>query len=103
MVSRRVVIHSIARVWRTYLVVCGFMTVIGLTLMVFHVVLALDSLLAHFYSFALKLWGAIASMRLLGLLFRSHKSRLGWFCGNPQRGRYCESRKPHDINLYYCP
>jgi hypothetical protein len=79
MVSPRVVIPSIARVLRPYLVVCGFMTVIALTLVVFRVVFTGGSLLAHFAGVALKLWGAMASMRLLGLLYRTHKSRLGWF------------------------
>ncbi|HXI85522.1 MAG TPA: hypothetical protein VNL17_15685 [Verrucomicrobiae bacterium] len=78
-VSPRVVIPSIARVWRPYLVVCGFMTVIGLTVMVFRVVVTPGSLLEHFGGVALKLWGGMASMRLLGLLYRTHKSRLGWF------------------------
>lgn len=27
----------------------------------------------------LSLWGAMASMRLLGLLYRAHKEELGWF------------------------
>ena len=37
------------------------------------------SLLAHFIAVFLSLWGAMASMRLLGLLYRAHKETLGWF------------------------
>jgi len=38
-----------------------------------------DSLVAHFTAVFLKLWSAMASMRLLGLLYRAHEATLNWF------------------------
>jgi hypothetical protein len=78
-VSPRMVVPSISRVLRPYMMVCGFMTLIGLSLVVFRVVFTRGSFLVYFGGVALKLWGAMVSMRLLGLMYRTYKSRLGWF------------------------
>ena len=75
----RLVIPAIARVLRPYLTVCGFMVLTGLVRVGFGVVFTGGSLLAHFIAVFLSLWGAMASMRLLGLLYRAHKETLGWF------------------------
>jgi hypothetical protein len=75
----RLVIPAIARVLRPYLTVCGFMVLTGLVRVGFRAVFTGDSLLAHFTAVLLSLWGAMASMRLLGLLYRAHQEKLGWF------------------------
>jgi hypothetical protein len=75
----RLVIPSIARVLGPYLVVCGFMLLTGLVRVGFSTAFTGDSLLAHFTAVLLRLWGGMVSMRLLGLLYRTHKEKLGWF------------------------
>jgi len=75
----RLVIASIVRVWRPYLAVCGFMVLMVLVRLAFAAAFPGDSLLAHFTMVLLKLWSAMASMRLLGLLYRAHETTLGWF------------------------
>ncbi|HTS20065.1 MAG TPA: hypothetical protein VMP11_20995 [Verrucomicrobiae bacterium] len=78
-VNPQIVLPSIARVLRPYGLVCAFMILVGLVQVAFRVTFAPDSLFGHFVGVTLKLWGSIASMRLLGLLYRMHKSELAWF------------------------
>jgi len=78
-VDPRLVMPSIARVWRPYLAVCGFMVLTVLVQLAFAVIFAGGSLLAHFTAVFLKLWSAMAGMRLLGLLYRTHEATLRWF------------------------
>ena len=78
-VDPRLVIPAIKRVLKPYLVVCGFMVLVGLVQVGFRAAFSAESLLAHFTAVLLKLWGAIVSMRLLGLLYRAHKEKFGWF------------------------
>ena len=75
----RLVVPSIVRVWRPYLAVCGFMMLMVLVQLAFAAVFTGDSLLAHFTVVFLKLWSAMASMRLLGLLYQAHEATLNWF------------------------
>jgi hypothetical protein len=75
----RLVIPSIVRVLRPYLVVCGFMVLTGLVRVGFGLAFHGNSLLVHFTGVFLRLWAAMVSMRLLGLLYRAHKEKLGWF------------------------
>ena len=75
----RLVIPSIARVFRPYLTVCGFMVLIEMIRVGFRTIFTGNSLTAHFTAVFLSLWGAMVSMRLLGLLYRAHKEELGWF------------------------
>ena len=75
----RLVIPSIARILRPYLTVCGFMVLIGMIRVGFRTVFTGNSFTAHFTTVFLSLWGAMVSMRLLGLLYRAHKEKLGWF------------------------
>ena len=75
----RLVIPAIARVLRPYLTVCGFMVLTRLVGMAFRALFTGHSLTVHFIPVFLSLWGAMASMRLLGLLYRAHQKKLGWF------------------------
>ncbi|HVM60517.1 MAG TPA: hypothetical protein VMV72_06570 [Verrucomicrobiae bacterium] len=78
-VDPRLVIRSIARVLRPYATVCGFMVLMTLVRVAFRALVPDNLLLGHFVGVTLKLWGAVASMRLLGLLYRAHQSTLAWF------------------------
>ncbi len=75
----RLVIPSIVRVLGPYLAVCGFMVLTGLVQVGFRAMSPDHSLLAHFTAVFLNLWAAMVSTRLLGLLYRGHKAKLGWF------------------------
>jgi hypothetical protein len=74
----RLVIAAIGRVPWPYLLVCGFMVLTGLVQIGFGLAFPHGSLLAHFTAVFLKLWGAMVGMRLLGLLYRTNKEKLGW-------------------------
>ncbi len=75
----RLVFASIARVLKPYLIVWGFMALTVAVQAVFGLVVKGGSLLAHFGAVFLFLWGLMASMRLLGILYRTHRLKLGWF------------------------
>jgi hypothetical protein len=75
----RVVVPSILRVPGPYLVVCALLAVVAGVQIIFRLVLPGQSLIALFAAQFLSLCGLMISMRLLGVLYRTHKQRLGWF------------------------
>jgi hypothetical protein len=75
----RFVVPAIRRVLAPYLIVCGFLILTGAVQVGFRLIFRGESLRAHFAAVFLNLWGLMVSMRLLGLLYRAHKDKLGWF------------------------
>lgn len=75
----RIVIPAIFRVLGPYLVVCAFLAIVVAGQILFRALLDRQSLLAHFAAEFLFLCGLMICMRLLGVLYRTHKGKLGWF------------------------
>ncbi len=75
------VIPSIKRVLVPYLSCCGFLAVVVVSLACIQIALSLllPWLVAAVISEGVSLYMLMVNMRLLGLLYRSHKDRLAWF------------------------